>query len=138
MDTTKSIALRKWADGSEVRQLWATTNDEGQDVKGFVRCFDKVNCVELDNSYVYDADDGEEFETLWALGKSFMEANALRIARAGDVICYYGRLPGSDKENAFGDLLADLRHFAAENGFDWDYEIRHAQEHYEAEIGGEL
>ncbi|MBI1347071.1 hypothetical protein GC163_12365 [bacterium] len=44
---------------------------------------------------------------------------------------------GADQEDALGDLLGDLMHWADRNNFDFDMALDRARWHYEAETGGE-
>jgi hypothetical protein len=42
-----------------------------------------------------------------------------------------------EEESVFGDMLADLMHYAAQAGFDFDDHIARAGMHYEAELADE-
>jgi hypothetical protein len=41
--------------------------------------------------------------------------------------------PGDDWSEIVGDLLADLRHLADREGFDFDAAVEHSATHYETE-----
>jgi len=58
-------------------------------------------------------------------------ANEERIERAAMALCGYHDEPQAD----LGDLLADLRHWAAENDVDFSYAVELSEMHFECERG---
>jgi len=63
--------------------------------------------------------------------------NGRRAGWAGKAIAAFRVATGTDEEDALGDLLADLRHWADRNGYDFDAAEVRAQCHYDAETAGE-
>jgi hypothetical protein len=61
-----------------------------------------------------------------------------RAAWAGAALATFMHATGTDEENALGDLLTDLMHWADRNNFDMDLALERARGHYEAECGGEV
>jgi hypothetical protein len=60
-----------------------------------------------------------------------------RSAWAGTALALFMQLTGTEHEDALGDLLADLMHWADRNQYDFDAALERARGHYEAETGGE-
>jgi hypothetical protein len=60
-----------------------------------------------------------------------------RAAWAGAALVAFMRATGADEEDALGDLLTGLMHWADRNNFDMDAALERARGHYEAEIGRE-
>ena len=56
---------------------------------------------------------------------------------AGLAIAAFMTATGTDGEDALGDLLTDLMHWADRNDYDFDAALFRAQGHYDAEMGGE-
>jgi hypothetical protein len=65
------------------------------------------------------------------------EMNDIRSDWAGLAIAAFIARTGADWEDALGDLLTDLMHWADRNNFDMDAALERARGHYEAETGGE-
>lgn len=59
--------------------------------------------------------------------------NERRTAWAGLAIAAFTTATGTDEENALGDLLGDLMHWADRNNYDFDAALDRARMHYEAE-----
>lgn len=66
-----------------------------------------------------------------------MSHNAASAEHAARTMLVYQQYTGSDKEDALCDLLADLMHWADEQGFDFEYELERAHGHYAEEIAGQ-
>ena len=64
--------------------------------------------------------------------------NADRARWAGRALRHFQRITGADKEDALGDLLCDLMHWATANSFDFDAALCRASGHYKAELDEEL
>ena len=60
-----------------------------------------------------------------------------RSAWASVALLAFMQVTGTDQEDALGDLLADLMHWADRNNFDFDAALDRAHWHYEAETVGE-
>jgi hypothetical protein len=63
--------------------------------------------------------------------------NDSRAEWAGAALATFMRETGTDQEDALGDLLADLMHWAARNSYDFEAALERARGHYEAETAGE-
>lgn len=63
--------------------------------------------------------------------------NDKRAAWAGVALKAFCTETGADLEEALGDLLTDLMHWADRNSFDMDAALERARSHYEAETGKE-
>lgn len=59
--------------------------------------------------------------------------NDKRSGWAGRALKAFRRATGADHEEALGDLLADLMHWADRHNFDFEAALFRAQAHYEAE-----
>ena len=60
--------------------------------------------------------------------------NDARADWAGAALSAFMQETGTDEEDALGDLLADLMHWADRNGYEFDAALDRARGHYEAEI----
>jgi hypothetical protein len=60
-----------------------------------------------------------------------------RAAWAAAALATFMQVTGSEKEDALGDLLTDLLHWAHRNRYDFDGALERARGHYVAETGGE-
>ena len=63
--------------------------------------------------------------------------NDKRAAWAGVALKAFCAQTGADLEEALGDLLTDLMHWADRNNFDLDAALDRARSHYAAETGTE-
>ncbi len=63
--------------------------------------------------------------------------NDYRSAWAGSALATFMLVTGTEAEDALGDLLADLMHWADRKGYDFDAALDRARFHYEAETAGE-
>ena len=63
--------------------------------------------------------------------------NDSRAEWAGAALSTFMKETGTDQEDALGDLLADLMHWADRNSYDFDAALERARGHYEAETVGE-
>jgi hypothetical protein len=63
--------------------------------------------------------------------------NDRRSAWAGLALAAFIAATGTDWEDALGDLLTDLMHWADRNNYDFEAALFRAQGHYEAETVGE-
>jgi hypothetical protein len=63
--------------------------------------------------------------------------NNRRAQLAGAALSTFMKETGTDREDALGDLLADLMHWADRNGYDFDAALERGRYHYEAETAGE-
>ena len=59
--------------------------------------------------------------------------NGDRARWAGAALELFMKTTGCDLEDSLGDLLADLRHWADRNGFDWQLALDRAMGHYAEE-----
>jgi hypothetical protein len=59
--------------------------------------------------------------------------NAARIELAGAALRHFQCHTGTDYEDALGDLLCNLMHWADRNGFDFKLALDRAQDHYREE-----
>jgi hypothetical protein len=59
--------------------------------------------------------------------------NVSRVAWADQTIKAFQAATGTDDEDALGDLLADLMHWADRSNYDFDAALLRAKDHYEAE-----
>jgi len=66
--------------------------------------------------------------------KTYTITNVDRTAWAGSALKHFQSLTGADHEDALGDLLCDLMHWASANNFDFDAAMCRARCHYQAEI----
>jgi NTP pyrophosphatase (non-canonical NTP hydrolase) len=63
--------------------------------------------------------------------------NGSRAEWAGAALSAFMKETGADQEDALGDLLADLMHWADRNNYDFELALDRARWHYEAEtLGG--
>jgi hypothetical protein len=60
--------------------------------------------------------------------------NERRALWAHAAIHVFTELTGCDREDALGDLLCDLMHWAGQNNFDFPAALDRARGHYEAEL----
>ncbi len=60
-----------------------------------------------------------------------------RASWAGSALSTFIQVTGTDLEDAMGDLLADLMHWADRHNYDFDAALDRARHHYEAETVGE-
>ena len=60
-----------------------------------------------------------------------------RSAWAGSALALFMQVTGTEEEDALGDLLADLMHWADRNEYDFDTALERARGHYHAETDGE-
>lgn len=60
--------------------------------------------------------------------------NADRAKWAEAALRHFQRATGADREDALGDLICDLMHWASANNFDFDAALHRARGHYEAEV----
>ena len=60
--------------------------------------------------------------------------NTDRAAWADATIQLFRNLTGCDREDALGDLLCDLMHWADAHNFDFTLALVRASDHYEAEV----
>lgn len=60
-----------------------------------------------------------------------------RASWAGSALATFIQVTGTDLEDAMGDLLADLMHWADRHNYDFDAALDRARHHYEAETVGE-
>ena len=60
-----------------------------------------------------------------------------RSTWAGRALAVFMHITGTEEEDALGDLLADLMHWADRNQFDFDAALERARGHYDAETAGE-
>lgn len=63
--------------------------------------------------------------------------NDKRSAWAGLAIATFQQATGTDDEDALGDLLTDLMHWADRNNYDFDAALLRAQNHYADETSGD-
>jgi hypothetical protein len=63
--------------------------------------------------------------------------NAKRAAWANAAVYLFEQLTGCDREDALGDLLGDLMHWARQNNFDFDLALSRAKGHFEEECAEE-
>jgi len=63
--------------------------------------------------------------------------NNSRAAWAGQAVSAFIAATGTDREDAVGDLLADLMHWCDRSGQDFTHELARATDHYGAETLGE-
>jgi len=63
--------------------------------------------------------------------------NDSRARWAGEAVSVFMKETGTDEEDALGDLLADLKHWADRNNYDFDAALDRARLHYKAETFGE-
>lgn len=63
--------------------------------------------------------------------------NTKRAAWAEAAIHLFTQLTGCDREDALGDLLSDLMHWATRNNFDFDLALSRAKGHFEEECAQE-
>jgi hypothetical protein len=63
--------------------------------------------------------------------------NGARAGWAGAALSTFMTETGTDQEDALGDLLADLMHWADRNGYDFDAALERARGYYEEETFGE-
>jgi len=63
--------------------------------------------------------------------------NDRRAQLAGAALSTFMKETGTDQEDALGDFLADLMHWADRNNYDFDAALDRARFHYEAETVGE-
>jgi len=63
--------------------------------------------------------------------------NDNRAAWAGAALSAFMMVTGIDEEDALGDLLADLMHWADRHGYDFDAALDRGRWHYDAETGRE-
>jgi hypothetical protein len=75
----------------------------------------------------------ENMETTNNLPPDPEEMNDLRAAWAGAALCQFRTCCRTDYEDALGDLLCDLMHWADRANFDFDAALFRARMHYEAE-----
>jgi hypothetical protein len=61
-----------------------------------------------------------------------------RSAWAGSALAIFMQITGTDKEDALGDLLADLMHWSDRNNYNFEASLMRARGHYEAETLAEL
>ena len=66
------------------------------------------------------------------------EMNDARAEWAAAALRHFQCITGTDFEDAPGDLLCDLMHWADRNSFDFHAALARASEHYEAETTPEL
>jgi hypothetical protein len=64
--------------------------------------------------------------------------NGSRARWASAALSAFMKETGADQEDALGDLLADLMHWADRNNYDFNAALDHARWHYETETAGEL
>lgn len=62
--------------------------------------------------------------------------NLLRAYWAEQAITVFRALSGTDLEDALGDLLCDLMHWADAQGYDFALALARAEDHHEAEHEG--
>jgi len=62
--------------------------------------------------------------------------NERRTAWAGLALAAFITATGTDEEDALGDLLTNLMHWADRNNYDFEAALFRAQGHYEAETAG--
>jgi hypothetical protein len=60
--------------------------------------------------------------------------NFTRAAWAAEALSVFLRRTGTDYEDALGDLLCDLMHWADEHNFDFDAALSRARDHHLAEV----
>ena len=60
-----------------------------------------------------------------------------RSTWAGAALALFTQLTGTEEEDALGDLLADLMHWADRKGYDFDAALQGARSHYVAETADE-
>jgi len=65
------------------------------------------------------------------------QQNVDRAIWAEKAINTFRHETGTDPEDAICDLLGDLMHYAAQNGYDFEHELERGRWHFEAELGGE-
>jgi len=64
--------------------------------------------------------------------------NDSRAEWAGAALSSFMMVTGTDEEDALGDLLADLMHWADRNGYDFDAALDPGRWHYDAETDREF
>jgi hypothetical protein len=92
--------------------------------------------VEIDEAagtITYEADNGSKTD----LPPDPDGMNDDRSAWAGTALALFMQLTGTEEEDALGDLLADLMHWADRKGYDFDVALQCARIHYEAETAEE-
>jgi hypothetical protein len=62
--------------------------------------------------------------------------NRDRADWAREAIEAFESATGVDREDALCDLLGDLMHWAAQNGFDFDHELQRGRDHLDVERTG--
>lgn len=60
-----------------------------------------------------------------------------RASWAGQAVKAFQNATGTDDEDALSDLLADLRHWADRQNYDFEAALLRAQDHYEAETAAD-
>jgi hypothetical protein len=63
-----------------------------------------------------------------------IEQNEERVARAREIVRAFN-LQETEQETNLSDLLSDLMHVCADEGWDFDAQIKQGRFHYEAESG---
>lgn len=79
----------------------------------------------------------KEFSKPTALPPDPENMNDSRAEWAGLALSTFMERTGADQEDALGDLLGDLMHWADRQNFDFDLALERARWHYEAETSGE-
>ncbi len=60
--------------------------------------------------------------------------NVTRTAWAAEALSVFRRRTGTDYEDALGDFLCDLMHWADEHHFDFDAALSRARDHHRIEV----
>lgn len=60
--------------------------------------------------------------------------NKDRVHWAARSLQKFMELTGCEREDALGDLLCDLMHWARQNGYDFDFALQRAYGHFEEEL----